>query len=344
MAITIKDVAALAGVSPSTVSRVCNDNPSISKETRERVRQAMQELGYELNAAPAAPVPQSVRLIGIILPPSPRETYENSFYLEVIRGITQVCNQREVASTIITGQDEEEMLRAVQMLHQRGQVDGFILLYSKKDDIVVDYLCEQGLLYVVIGKADQFAGQTICIDNDNILAGREATEYLCSLGHSRIGYLGSEDVFMYSAERKSGYQLALLQRSLPPNPDYCIESGSHRADSDGRLQQLLSREDRPSAFVVSDDLLAVGLERTCVQMGLNIPEDVSIVSFNNSLLAQLTYPQLTSVDINSFQLGFEAASQIINHAENPNLMAAKIIIPHRIVYRQSCRTWEQAAD
>ena len=340
MAITIKDVAALAGVSPSTVSRVCNDNPSISRETRERVRQAMQELGYEINPTPGAPLPPAMRLIGIILPPSPRETYENSFYLEVIRGITQVCNQREVASTIITGQDEEEMLRAVQLLQQRTQVDGFILLYSKKDDIVVDYLCEQGLLYVVIGKAEQFAGQTICIDNDNILAGREATEHLCALGHRRIGYLGSEDIFVYSAERKCGYQLALLQRGLPLNPDYCIEADSHRADDNGALQQLLRREDRPTAFVVSDDLLAVGLERTCVQLGLKIPEDVSIVSFNNSLLAQLTYPQLTSVDVNSFQLGFEAASQIINHAENPNLMAAKMIIPHRIVHRQSCRSME----
>lgn len=340
MAVTIKDVAALAGVSPSTVSRVCNDNPSISRDTRERVLQAMQELGYEQNTITSASTAKPVRMIGILLPPSQKDTYENSFFLEVIRGITQVCNQREVASTIITGGDDEEMLRVVRMLHQHGQVDGFILLYSKKDDIVVDYLCEQGLLYVVIGKVNQFAGQTICIDNDNLLAGREATEYLCSLGHSRIGYLGNEDIFLYSVERKSGYQLALVQRGLPLNPEYCIEADSHRADDDDRLQRLLCREDRPTAFVVSDDLLAVGLERTCVQLGLKIPEDVSIVSFNNSLLAQLTYPQLTSVDINSFQLGFEAASQIINHAENPNLMAAKIIIPHHIVHRQSCRNTE----
>ena len=131
MATTIKDVAALAGVSPSTVSRVCNDHPSISRETRLRVRQAMQELGYEANVASDTGTSSPVRMIGIILPSSLSVTYENSFYLRVVRGITQVCNQRAVASTIITGEDDAEMLSTVPFLQQSGQVDGFILLYSK---------------------------------------------------------------------------------------------------------------------------------------------------------------------------------------------------------------------
>lgn len=341
MAVTIKDVAALAGVSPSTVSRVCNDHPSISRETRQRVRQAMQELGYESGAASEPAAPQSLRMIGVVLPPSPSAAYENAFYLKVVRGITQVCTQRMVASTIITGRDAEEMLSAVQMLQQSGQVDGFILLYSRKNDPVVTYLGEQGALYVVIGKVTQLAEQTICIDNDNLLASREATEYLWSLGHRRIGYLGNEDIFVYSQERKSGYQLALLQHAMTVNPEYCIEGQDPGTEESSALQRLLSRPDRPTAFVVSDDLLGVGLERVCTQMGLRIPEDVSIVSFNNSLLSQLTYPQLTSVDVNAFQLGFEAATQIINHVENPNLMAAKIIVPHRLVKRgSSCRAEE----
>lgn len=345
MATTIKDVAALAGVSPSTVSRVCNDHPSISRETRLRVRQAMQELGYEVSSAVEASQSRPVRMIGVLLPPSPSSTYENAFYLKVIRGITQVCNQRMVASTVITGQDDAEMLSTVQLLHQSGQVDGFILLYSKKDDPVVDYLGDQGALYVVIGKVNHLASQTICIDNDNLLAGREATDYLWSLGHRRIGYLGNEDIFVFSAERKSGYQLALLQHNQPLNPDYCIEAQSPGTDDTDTLQHLLTRPDRPTAFVVSDDLLAVGLERICSQLGLRIPEDISIVSFNNSLLSQLTYPQLTSVDVNAFQLGFEAATQVLNHAENPNLMAAKIIIPHCLIRRDSsCCVCTDEAD
>lgn len=338
MAVTVKDVAAVAGVSPSTVSRVCKDNPSISRETKEKVRRAMAKLGYEPVSAPAPSVSSpSVRQIGIILPPSEREVYENSFYLEAIRGISQFCNQRQYASTIITGEDESEILRAVRTLSRGDQVEGFIMLYSKKDDPIVDFLCEEGYLYVLIGKANQFAGQTICIDNDNLAAGREATEYLCSLGHKKIAYLGCENVFLFSADRKSGYQLALLQRGLTVRPEYSIEVEHFAHDKVEALQTLLAGEDRPTAIVVSDDILAVALERTCIQMGLSIPEDISIVSFNNSLIAQLTSPQLTSVDVNSFQLGFEAASQLINHVENPNLMATKIIVPHSIVERSSCR-------
>lgn len=337
MAVTIKDVAALAGVSPSTVSRVCNDNPSISKETRDRVRKAMLELGYEQAIPAEEPITPTFRMIGVVLPPSPRETFENSFYLETIRGIGQVCNPKHVICTTITGRDDAEILRSIQTLHLTGQADGFIMLYSKKDDPVVEYLCEHGILYVIIGKANALASQTICIDNDNLLAGREAAEHLYQMGHRRIGYVGSCGSFLYSADRKAGYQLALLQHELPVRQDYVVEMESLRSDSPSALEQLLSQPDRPTAFVVSDDLLAVGLERMCVQKGLRIPEDISIVSFNNSLLAQLASPQLTSVDVNSFQLGYEAAAQILNHADNPNLMATKIVVPHRIVARESCQ-------
>ena len=337
MAVTIKDVAKLAGVSPSTVSRVCNDNPAISKETRERVQKAMVELGYELPTAGDAQPKPSIKAIGIVLPPSDREAYENTFYLKAIRGVSQVCNRRQVASTVVTGKDYEEILRSIQILHRSGSVDGFIMLYSKKNDIVIDYLCNQGLLYVVVGKPNELAGQTICIDNDNLLAGREAADYLYSLGHRRIGYLGSRNDFMYASDRRSGYQLSLLLHDLPVRPDYCVEMEGVHSEGIHTLQALLGREDRPTAFVVSDDMLALALERVCVQMGLSIPGDVSIIAFNNSLYAQLASPQLTAVDINSYRLGQEAANQLINHAENPNLMATKIVVPHKIVERCSCK-------
>ena len=99
----------------------------------------------------------------------------------------------------------------------------------------------------------------------------------------------------------------------------------------------MSREDRPTAFVASEDMLALALERACGKAGLSIPEDVSIIAFNNSLYSLLASPQLTSVDINSYQLGQEAATQIINYLENPNLHPTRVIVPHKIVERDSCR-------
>jgi DNA-binding LacI/PurR family transcriptional regulator len=117
-----------------------------------------------------------------------------------------------------------------------------------------------------------------------------------------------------------------------------MESVNSHAAMD--LKELLSKEDRPTAFVVSDDLLALALERVCAQMGLSIPNDLSIIAFNNSLYAQLASPQLTVVDINSYQLGQEAANRILNHMEYPDLPATKVIVPYRIVERSSCNRIE----
>lgn len=335
MAVTIKDVAQLAGVSTSTVSRVCNNNPAISRDTQERVRKAMAELGYE-PSAPADSQPQPIKMIGIVLPPSEHDAYENTFSLKAIRGISQVCNQRGVASTVITGRDSEEILRSIQTLHRSGRIDGFIMLYSRKKDIVVDYLCEQGLLYVVVGKPGELAEQTICVDNDNLLAARDATDYLYNLGHRRIAYLGVRNDSVYMEERRAGYQLSMLLHNLPVYPDCCVEVEDADFEGVSVMEELLDREDRPTAFLVSDDILALLLERICIRKGLHIPGDISIISFNNSLITQMAYPRLTAIAINAYQLGQEAAGQVINHILNPELPVTKTVVPHRIVERESC--------
>lgn len=335
MSVTLKDVAALAGVSPSTASRVCKNNPSISRETKEKVRKAMEQLGYEPSAQNSGQEAAS-HTIGIILPPSPKESFENAFHLEVIRGISQFCNQHGYINTIITGQDEEEILLALTNVAKSGQIDGYIVTYSKQNNPIIDYLYNEGLLYVVIGKAQRFANQTVYVDNDNVLAGQEATEYLISKGHTNIAYLGSESNLMFSADRKAGYQRALLDSGIAVNPDNIIELPFLPEENTAAVLELLGREKRPTAILVSDDIFAVALERACIEIGISIPKDLSIISFNNSLFARITSPQLTSIDTNSTQLGIEAASQVINHIENPNLLATKIIVPHKLIERNSC--------
>ena len=128
----------------------------------------------------------------------------------------------------------------------------------------------------------------------------------------------------------------MMQHGLGIDPTICLEIVNAANEGTDRIQALLSREDRPSAILTDDDILALLLEQQCFNLGLRIPEDISILSFNNSLYTSMTATPLTCVDVNSFQLGFEAASQIINHVENPNLMATKILVPHRFIDRGSC--------
>ena len=229
------------------------------------------------------------------------------------------------------------MIQAIQTMTRSGKVDGYIVLFSRQQDTIIDYLYEEGALYVLIGKANQFASQTIYIDNDNLMAGQNATEYLIKLGHKRIAFVGSSYNLVYSNDRKNGYHLALMQHDIPILPEYGVELLSLTQNTFQPIQELLQLPEPPTAVVVSDDILAVIVQYVCLQLGLSIPEDLSIVSFNNSIFSGLNTPQLTTIDINSFQLGIEAASQIINHIENPNLLATKIIVPHYLIERQSCK-------
>jgi len=340
MGVTIKEVARLANVSPSTVSRTCSDHPSISAQTKEKVRKAMQQLGYEPNNSSLTI--QTTKTIGIILPVSESDTYENSFFLETLRGITLFCNQKKYTTALITGSSDEEILDTIEHMNKENRLDGIILLYSHQQDPIVDYLYDEGITYVIVGKAKKNISETIYIDNDNIMAAREATNYLLNLGHTRIGYLGTDANRIFSADRKAGYILALTEQGIAINPDYTVEMTFVPKQQADELTKLLSRDDRPTALVVSDDILAMVLENTAYTLNLRIPEDLSIVSFNNSLFAKLTTPQLTSIDVNSKQLGIEAASQIINHIENPSLLATKIIVPHFMVERQSCAALHEA--
>lgn len=334
MGVTIKEVAKLAGVSTSTVSRTCTDHPSISAQTKEKVRNAMRQLGYEPSNSNL--MIQNTRTIGIILPVSEFDTYENSFFLETMRGITLFCNQKHYSTTLITGATHEELLNTIQYLIKENRLDGLLLLYSNKEDPVVDYLESESIPFVHIGTSDRSLNDIIHVDNDNILAGKDATKYLLNLGHTRIGFLGSPSIRIYAADRKSGYILALTEAGLSFDPSLCIELPSIPKDRSDKLIQFLSSKDRPTALVVSDDIIAMVIEKTAFELGLRIPEDLSIVSFNNSLFAKLSTPQLTSIDINTRQLGIEAASQMINHIENPGLLATKIIVPYYLVERQSC--------
>lgn len=336
MPVTIKDVAKLAGVSPSTVSRTCTNHPSISKETKQKVRKAMEELGYEPNFQASNLASKNSRTIGIVLPSTDSEIYENAFYLRAIRGIGQFCNQKQYMTTLVTGSTEKELLQVIKSMVKSGKVDGFIVLFSKKDDEVLDYLYSEGITYVLIGKASFNANQIIYIDNDNILAAKEATDYLIQMGHEKIAFLGTDNNSIFIQDRKRGYLLSLADHEIPFNPKYCLEQSYSQEENGDELLQLLKSDTPPTAILVSDDILAVALEKTLIELGIIVPEQLSIISFNNSLFAKITNPPLTSVDVNSYQLGIEAASQIINHIENPNLLATKIIVPHRIIERKSC--------
>ncbi len=338
MSVTIKDVAKLAGVSASTVSRTCSNHPSISEKTKEKVRKAMKELGYEPNFQASNLVSKNSKTIGVVLPVAENKQYQNSFFLEVIHGICQYCNSHNYMNTIISGNSEEELLKGVTSVIKSGKVDAFLLLYSKENDPIIDYLSTNKYLYALIGKPSKNINTTIYIDNDNVTAGKDATDYLIKLGHKKIGFLYTKGNRVFVQDRKNGYITSLLENGIDFNREYCIEKDLTTDQNILDIQRLFSSKEFPTAIITIDDIVALSLEKILATIGKKVPEDVSIITFNNSLLTTLTNPQLTCIDINNYQLGWEGASQIIKHTQEKQEVSTKIIVPHTIIERDSCKS------
>lgn len=337
MAVTIKDVAKLAGVSPSTVSRTCQNHSAISDKTKRKVRSAMTALGYESNNV----VPfhsNQTKAIGIILPAFvTQEIYRNSFFIEALRGIALICGEQQYTNSLIIGDSDDILLKNTTNLICSGHADAFIFLYSKNQDRIVDYLHNLGKLYVLLGKVTGYPNETIYVDTDNLLAGREAVDYLLQSGHRNIAYLNGDSNYLFNQDRHAGYIQALIQHDIPIRQEYYLTPQDlEEEETCHKIKNLFTGSDAPSAILVSDDMQVIKLERIFHAAKIKIPSQVSIITFNNSFYTANANPPITAMDINPYQLGCEAARQVIQHLKNPNLIATKSIIPHRLIERESC--------
>lgn len=174
------------------------------------------------------------------------------------------------------------------------------------------------------------------MDNDNFRATKEVTEYLLNLGHTCIGFIGGDLNLVVTVERLLGYEKALGEVGLELHDDYIIHEEFLLEGGREAINELMQLDEPPTALVVADDLMALGVLNTLDEMGISVPDDISIVSFNNVLLAEMSRPPLTSVDINIFKLGNEAAKNLIQKIKDPLEPVKRIIVPHCIVERQSC--------
>ena len=331
MTVTIKDIARRANVATSTVSRVIQDSPKISEATKARVRKEMKALGYVPNFSAQSLANKMTQSMGIIMPEADVDDFQNPFFLESIRGISELANERNFTMAIVTAKTDEEILERVQMMSKTNRVDGYIVLYSKLKDPVIDYLHKEKIPYTVIGKPQQYVSETTHVDNDNLQAGKHVTQYLIQLGHEYIAYVGVDITRTVHKERVRGYQEALQEANIDADDRYILNTKFTKRD----LELLFQRSNRPTALIVGDDMHALTLQTMLSQMGISLPDECSLVSFNNLRLAEMMNPPLTSVDIDIFTLGYQAAKSLVEKILNPKEMTKHIIVPHRIVERAS---------
>lgn len=336
MAVTIKDVAKLAGVSPSTVSRVLSGHPRISQKTASKVREIMQELDYHPNVMAKSLVSKTTKSIGVILPKPAEELFLNTFFMELIRGIITQANRLGYDIVISSGANEQEEVAAVQKLVYGGRVDGAILLYSRQNDPVVEFLYEENFPFVLIGRNEQYP-DLLSVDTDNVQAAFDATSHLISFGHERIGFVSGPKNLMVSRDRLQGYHQAMEKAGLPIKSEWIVEDDFLQESGYRAMSFYMNLPERPTALVVIDDVVSFGVLRGLNELKFKVPSDLCIVSFNNIALSELYSPPLSSVDIGIYHLGYVASQALIQaiQDEDKSLFTKRHIIPHRLIVRES---------
>lgn len=333
MKATIKDVARLAQVSPSTVSRALHDNPRISEAVRLRVRQVADELNFHPNPMARSLVSRKTRIVGLLFPGSASSSMGHPFYPAVLRGLGSVAGKRRYHMLLSTGSEDLSDAEAMQELADSGYVSGLILLAAQ--NAPMEALLPPGALPVVeIGHSA--VGIPYSVDNDNVKAGAFATEYLLSRGHRRVLFLGYNDRFVVTADRRQGYAEALTARGITPNPSWVVPSRFLENTTDNELLGRIFRSDeRPTAVVSMDDPLSIGLIGFLHTLGLTVPQDVSIISFNNTQAGQFASPALTTVDVNPFQLGVSAMELLLMILKGQAPPTAHVEVPFQLIERDS---------
>lgn len=334
MKITIKEVAKLAGVSPSTVSRVISNSSRISEETKSSVRKAMETLGYHPNAIARSLVSKATNTIGIVMPQSTERAFLNPFFPQALSGISAAAHEQGYCILLSTGNTEKEQLESIQSIVMGGRVDGVIVMYSSTDNIVLEAIKSLNVPAMIIGKPLN-TENVLFVDNDNVDAAYKVTEKLIKNGHKKIAFLSGSFKFIVSLDRLDGYVNALKHYNIEFNKKYILEQSEFlKENAYENMKALIGMEDRPTALVATDDVLAFGAMDAIKEAGLRIPEDIEIMSFNNVPYTEFCSPSLTSVDIDAYSLGFESSRLIIEHIKGISEVNS-VIVPTKIIERES---------
>ena len=322
---TVKEIAAAANVSVATVSRALQRPEIVSEATRQHIQEVVKRLGYTPNALARNLRTARTRLIVALLP-----DIANPFFSEVIRGIEQVAH--ESGYSVLLGETQGSLVReqAYADMVAARQADGIITMSPRVPAIPI-----QGRLPVV-NACEYVKDSQICsVYVDNIAAAATAVDYLLTLGHRDIAFIAGPPSSPICVDRELGYRRALQNAGIAANPalaavgDFSIEAGERA------IELLLSRGPSFSAVFCSNDEMAIGAMRALISHGLRVPEDISVIGFDDIRFARYTSPALTTVAQPKNALGREATTMLIELLNDPAVPPRKRVLSADLVVRGS---------
>lgn len=331
MAASIKDVAKEAGVSIATVSRVLNDVDVVNEETKKKVLEAINKLGYRPNIVARSLKTQKTRTIGIIIP-----DISSQFYPEIVRGAEDVANIYNYNIMLCnTDLDPEKEIEYLRVLKEK-MVDGVLYMSTSLEPNILE-LINQLELPMVLVETTSREGDIPSVTIDNEKAAFDGVDYLIRKGNKRIAYIGThEDAEHASALRYIGYKKALEQNNIELNEKIVYFGGLKAQDGYEGMNNILQNESLDAVFCASDEI-AMGAINALRDKDVKVPEEVDVIGFDNIYSASVFYPKLTTIAQPMYDMGSVGMRMLIKIINKQELELKNYVLDHELVERNSCK-------
>lgn len=330
MTVTIYDVAREANVSMATVSRVVNGNQNVKPATRKKVLKVIEELGYRPNAVARGLASKKTTTVGVIIP-----DISNSTYSELARGIEDIATMYRY--NIILSNSDQNPNKELQLLETMlgKQVDGIVFM----SDIISDELLkemERSPTPIVLAASIDDTASIASVNIDYYAAAFEAVQKFIDSGHKKIAYISGPLTSEINREHKlKAYQDALKKAGISYDERLVVECNNSYEEGKEAVRTL--QEVDPTAYFVSNDEMSIGVIHEVEAFGKKIPDDVEIITYENSKLARMSRPMLTAVALPLYDIGAVSMRLLTKYMNNEEIEEKQVVLPYRIEERQSTK-------
>lgn len=327
--ISMRQVAERAGVSVSTVSKVMNDYPDVSRETRERVNRTIQELDYRPNVVARSLVKRRSWTMGLFL----LDSVTTPFIAHLVEGLRRSLESTGYDLLILSPNRDDENYSFARHCVSRS-VDGVAVFGIDPDDPSLRELVQTNIPLVLIDSA-VLGPRTGYVTSDNRQGTHLAVDHLVALGHRRIAFLSGDQSYLVGRHRTEGYRTALAEHGIEHDPE--LEEVEEYDDAGGyrAMRRILHRGGEVTAVVCSGDSMAAGAISALHQAGLRVPEDVSVIGYDDTFVSQMTVPHLTTIDQHVSTIGVKVGESLIRMIEDPQASPPQETIGVELVTRDS---------
>ncbi|OIK13728.1 LacI family DNA-binding transcriptional regulator [Bacillus sp. MUM 13] len=332
--VRIVDVAKKANVSTATVSRVISNSGTVKKDTTERVLKAIDSLNYQPNILARQLRRLETKTILVIVP-----DITNTFFSKVLRGIEAVAIANGYQVLLGDAQNDADRESGYLNILKQRKADGMLLLTAKNNGQAIEEIAKQ---FPVVLACEYIEGSQIpTVSIDNVSSARKATRHLIELGHEKIGFLSGPFNSVLGRDRYKGFQQALAQSGLPTDSllvqegDFSFESGINL------MQKFLAIDEPPTAIFAANDEMAIGAIKAIKAKGLSVPDDISIVGFDDIKFASIYEPALTTIAQPSFEIGEKAMELLLQLINDNSIDKKQYILEDKLIIRDSSKKYKK---